>query len=70
MRLAGVRARLAPRTLAVLCAAAVSLGAGLVAYGVRAVPQLEHASLDARFSIRGVQRAPEVAVVNVDEKTF
>ncbi len=53
-----------------LCGAALALGAGLLAYGVHALRPLESASLDARFAIRGGERAPEVAVVNVDEKTF
>jgi adenylate cyclase len=46
-------------------------GLGLVAYGTSVFRDLDLQSVDARFTIRGNQRAPEdIVVVKVDDKTF
>ena len=46
-------------------------GLGLVAYGTSVLRDLDLQSVDARFSIRGNQGAPDnIVVVKVDDKTF
>jgi CHASE2 domain-containing sensor protein len=42
----------------------------LVAYGTNLMRQLELSTVDARFSIRGAEPAPELLVVAIDDKTF
>jgi adenylate cyclase len=46
-------------------------GLGLVAYGTNVFHDLDLRSVDARFTIRGEQRAPsDIVVVKVDDRTF
>jgi adenylate cyclase len=46
-------------------------GLGLLAYGTNVFRDLDLQSVDARFSIRGSQKAPEdIVLVKVDDKTF
>jgi adenylate cyclase len=46
-------------------------GIGLVAYGTDVFRDLDLSSVDARFTVRGTEKAPDdIVVVKVDDKTF
>jgi CHASE2 domain-containing sensor protein/tRNA A-37 threonylcarbamoyl transferase component Bud32 len=59
------------RALGLLAAALLAATAGLAAHSNGALNWLERGSVDARFSLRGPQRAPaEVAVVGIDDNSL
>ncbi len=64
------RPRPAPKTLAVAIAAAFAIASGLAGLLLEAWPGLEHATLDARFSVRGAQRPSGLSIVAIDDQTF
>jgi adenylate cyclase len=56
---------------ALAIAGAVAIGLSLLAWATGALSASEHASVDARFSVRGTQPAPrDVAVVGIDANTL
>jgi CHASE2 domain-containing sensor protein len=58
------------RALAVLVAAGVAMAAGGIAEFAHFLPGLEQDSISQRFAQRGPQRAPDLLVVAIDEKSF
>ena len=59
------------RLAALLVVAAVSVGAGMLVWGLDAFRSAELDTVDARFSVRGTQTAPkQLVIVEVDGKTF
>src|SRR5918999_6552676 len=61
------RLHLAP----VLGVGLAATGIGLVAYGTNVFRELDLQSVDARFTIRGTERAPDdIVVVKIDDATF
>jgi CHASE2 domain-containing sensor protein len=58
------------RIIAAVVAAIVALGAGGAVEFARLLPGLEQDSLAARFEHRGVQPAPGLLVVAIDDKSF
>src|SRR4051812_10442299 len=63
------RRRIRILLLAVVAAAAVALG--LVSYYAPILPEIDLATLNARFSIRGDEKPPgNLIVVGVDDTTF
>jgi HD-GYP domain-containing protein (c-di-GMP phosphodiesterase class II) len=64
------RLGLAPKTLAVLLAAAFAVTLGIVAYAANAWPRLENDTVDLRFSLRKAPPPSDVVVVGIDDRTF
>jgi adenylate cyclase len=59
------------RTLLLVAAALVAVGAGLALEATHALRRTEYSSVDKRFDLRGTQPAPKgVVVVAVDDRTF
>jgi adenylate cyclase len=59
------------RLLALVAVAAVAVGIGLISTGTGLFGDIERASIDARFEVRGTREpAQKIAVVEVDDRTF
>jgi adenylate cyclase len=78
-RLAGAGERLAGRwrrrqrakMLLLLAAALISTGLALLLYFTNSLRRVDHATVDARFSIRGKEKPPkDLIIVGIDDYTF